>query len=230
MQTVTTHSDHQASIIQQTADFIKNRLQGEGSGHDWWHTHRVWQTAKHIAHCEHADVLIVELAALLHDVADWKFYDGDETVGPRVAREFLITLQVEDSIIQHVCTIIKNISFKGSNTTVRAMETLEGMIVQDADRLDAIGAVGIARTFAYGGFTHREIYNPDIPPMIHHTAEEYKKSVGPSINHFYEKLLLLKDRMNTATGKQLANKRHAFMELFLQQFFDEIPEKNTTIF
>ena len=193
---------------------------GEGSGHDWWHVYRVWKNAIHIGKQESVDLFVVELAALLHDVADWKFHDGNDEIGPQVAKEWLESLAVSVDTVSHVCQIIKDISFKGAGV-VTAMKTTEGMVVQDADRLDALGAIGIARTFAYGGSKNREMYNPDINPVMHASFEQYKKSQGTSINHFYEKLLLLKELMNTATARQIAEKRHAVMEDYLQQFYDE---------
>jgi len=193
---------------------------GEGSGHDWWHVYRVWKNAIHIGKQESVDLFVVELAALLHDVADWKFHDGNDEIGPQVAKEWLESLAVSVDTVSHVCQIIKDISFKGAGV-VTAMKTTEGMVVQDADRLDALGAIGIARTFAYGGSKNREMYNPDINPEMHTSFEQYKNSQGTSINHFYEKLLLLKELMNTATAKQIAEKRHAVMEDYLNQFYRE---------
>jgi uncharacterized protein len=207
-------------IIIQTTEYIKTKLMGEGSGHDWWHVYRVWKNAIHIGKQESVDLFVVELAALLHDVADWKFHDGNEEIGPQVAKDWLESLGVDEKVISHVCQIIKDISFKGAGV-VTAMKTTEGMVVQDADRLDALGAIGIARTFAYGGSKNREMYNPEINPEMHASFEQYKNSQGTSINHFYEKLLLLKELMNTATAKQIAEKRHAVMEDYLQQFFQE---------
>ena len=207
-------------IISKTAAYIKEKFSGEGSGHDWWHIYRVWQNALYIAKTEKADLLLVQLGALLHDVADWKFHGGDETAGERVAREYLTHLNVPDWVISAVGVIIKEISFKGAGVST-PMSTLEGAIVQDADRLDAIGAIGIARAFAYGGFKHREMHNPEIKPEIHATFAAYKNNAGPTINHFYEKLLLLKDRMNTHTGRQLAIERHQYMVSFLNQFYRE---------
>jgi len=211
---------HPAEIINTTANYIKQKFSGEGSGHDWWHIYRVWQNALYLAKNEQADLLVVQLSALLHDVADWKFYDGDETVGEKMAREYLENLQVPEPVIAPVCQIINEISFKGAGVQT-PMSTLEGAIVQDADRLDAIGAIGIARAFAYGGFKHREMHNPNIPPVNHNSFAAYKKNTGPTVNHFYEKLLLLKDRMNTATGRQLAEERHQYMLAFLEQFYQE---------
>ncbi|MFA5848763.1 MAG: HD domain-containing protein [Bacteroidales bacterium] len=207
-------------IINQTASHIKAQLSGEGSGHDWWHVYRVWKNAILIGKQENADMFVVELAALLHDIADWKFHDGNEDIGPRLAREWLESLSVDQNVISQVCSIIRNISFKGAGVTNK-IDTLEGMVVQDADRLDAIGAIGISRTFAYGGSTGREIYNPEIPPQNHTSFDEYKSNKGPTINHFYEKLLLLKDLMNTATAREIAVSRHLVMENFLEQFYKE---------
>jgi uncharacterized protein len=210
----------QESIIEHTLSYVKSALANAEGGHDWWHIYRVWQLSKHIAASEKAYLMVVELGALLHDIADSKFNDGDETVGPRKAREFLKSLEIEDTIINHVENIIKNISFKGGNEAQK-FKSLELDIVQDADRLDAMGAIGIARTFNYGGFKNREMYNPDIQPKLNMTKEEYKNSSAPTLNHFYEKLLLLKDRMNTRTGKQMAEKRHLYMEDYLNEFFKE---------
>lgn len=211
---------HQHEVIEKTADYVREKLQAEGSGHDWWHSYRVWQSAKRFARYEQADSFIVELAALLHDIADWKFHDGDESVGPRVAREWLTSLSVDDMVIEHVCQIIKDISFKGAGVAT-PMKTKEGMVVQDADRLDAIGAVGIARCFAYGGHKKNVMYEPEIQAVMHKSAQAYKTSQSNSINHFYEKLLLLKDRMNTQAARYVAEKRHVVMEKFLEQFMKE---------
>lgn len=213
-------STEQQTIIEQIAKEVRKRLEGEGSGHDWWHIVRVWNTAKKIGQEEGADMFIVELAALLHDIADWKFHDGDDTVGPRIAGEVLIEHKVEEGVIQQVQEIISTMSFKGAGVKSE-MRTLEGKAVQDADRLDAIGAIGIARTFAYGGHKNRVMYNPEEKPVLHQTKEAYIKSSGPTINHFYEKLLLLKDRMNTQTAKNIAEERHTFMEEYLNKFFQE---------
>jgi len=207
-------------IIQKTITYVKQELANAEGGHDWWHIERVWKTAKQIAKSERVDVLIVELGALLHDIADSKFNGRDETIGPRKAREFLATQDVSSEVIDHVILIIENISFKGGKEAQK-FKSPELDVVQDADRLDALGAIGIARTFNFGGFKNREIYNPTIPPNLHMTKEEYKKSTAPSINHFYEKLLLLKDLMNTATGKAMAQQRHDYMEGFLEQFYKE---------
>ena len=210
----------QQNTIQQTIEFVKQTLADAEGGHDWWHIHRVWQLSKHIAASENASTFVVELGALLHDIADSKFNDGDEELGPQKARKFLTSLQVEASVTQHVVDIIQNISFKGGKETQK-FKSIELDIVQDADRLDALGAIGIARTFNYGGFKNRELYNPNIEPNLHMTKEEYKNSTAPTLNHFYEKLLLLKDRMNTATGKQISENRHKFMEAYLDEFHKE---------
>jgi uncharacterized protein len=207
-------------IISQTVEFVKKELADAEGGHDWWHIYRVWQTSKHIAAAESVDMLVVELGALLHDIADSKFHGGDESVGPAKARAFLLSIDVPEVVIEHVTAIIENISFKGGHQTSRFSST-ELSVVQDADRLDALGAIGIARTFNYGGFKNRAIYDPAIPPDLHMTKEQYKHSTAPTLNHFYEKLLLLKDRMNTATGKKMAEERHVFMEQFLERFYKE---------
>ena len=207
-------------LINDTVRFVKQTLANAEGGHDWWHIYRVWQLSEKIAISENADKKVVVLAALLHDIADAKFNNGDDSIGPKLATDFLKSNDVEATIINHVVAIIKNISFAGGNQ-VREFRSPELDIVQDADRLDALGAIGIARTFNYGGFKNREMYNPDIKPNLHMTKEEYRKSTAPTINHFYEKLLLLKDRMNTETGKRMAAERHRFMELYLEQFYAE---------
>ncbi len=207
-------------LIESTIAFVKQELQQAEGGHDWFHVERVWRNAKTIAQGEKVNTLIVELSALLHDIADSKFHNGDEEIGPRKARLFLESLNVDAEVIQHVENIIRNISFKGGKQE-RTFQSRELDIVQDADRLDAIGAIGIARAFNYGGFKGRELYNPDVPPNLHMSKEEYKKGTAPTINHFYEKLLLLKERMNTPTGKKMAEERHRFMEHYLQQFYNE---------
>lgn len=211
----------QQAIIDATAAYVRSQLEGEGSGHDWWHIFRVWNNARYIASQEKgADQFLVELAALLHDIGDHKFHDGDETVGPRMVRVWLEKQQLTEELIQAVCEIVEKLSYKGAGTS-SDMPTLEGRIVQDADRLDAIGAIGIARTFAYGGHKNRELYNPDISPVLHDNFADYKSSTAPTINHFYEKLLLLKDRMHTPTARDMAEKRHRYMEAFLEQFYGE---------
>jgi len=208
-------------IIEETIAFVKETLKGAEGGHDWFHIQRVFKNTLLIAKDENADVLIVTLGALLHDIADAKFHDGDETIGPKMAQEFLTSLQVEKKVIGHVIKIIENISYKSSLDSKKLFTSKELMVVQDADRLDAIGAMGIARAFNYGGFMNRELYNPEIAPNLQMTKEEYKKSKAPTINHFYEKLLLLKDKMNTESGKKLAEKRHQFMLDYLEQFYKE---------
>lgn len=207
-------------IISKTIDFVKHTLQGAEGGHDWFHIQRVYKTSQTIAKEEDVDFLVVSLGALLHDIADSKFHNGDETVGPKIASEFLESLAVDKRIIDHVVLIIENISFKGGNS-VQNFTSPELDVIQDADRLDAIGAIGIARCFNYGGFKNRALYDPEIAPNLHMTKEEYKNSTAPTINHFYEKLLILKDRMNTVTGKRIAEDRHSFMEDFLIQFYKE---------
>jgi len=211
---------NQEQIIQQTQQFVQQTLSDAEGGHDWWHIQRVWKMAKTIAHGEEVDLFVVELGALLHDIADSKFHGGDESIGPKKAEEFLKSQGVVQSIIDHVKAIIENISFKGGNLDQK-FRSPELDVIQDADRLDAIGAIGIARAFNYGGFKNRELYNPNVPLNLNMTKEEYKKSTAPTINHFYEKLLLLKDLMNTATGRKIAKKRHQFMEQFLDQFYAE---------
>lgn len=208
------------TIILNTKTFVQQTLKNAEGGHDWFHILRVWNNAKLIAKSENVDVFIVELGALLHDIADSKFNNGDETVGPKIAREFLESQNVVNSVIVHIENIITNISFKGGNFKQK-FTSPELEVIQDADRLDAIGAIGIARCFNYGGFKNRILYDPEIPPKLNQTKEEYKNSKAPTINHFYEKLLLLKDRMNTITGKKIAEERHIYMEDFLQQFYDE---------
>lgn len=207
-------------IIKNTEVFVKKTLKNAEGGHDWFHILRVWNNAKLIAKNENVDGFVVELGALLHDIADSKFHDGDETIGPKIAREFLENQQVDESTIIHIENIISNISFKGGNFE-QQFNSPELEVIQDADRLDAIGAVGIARTFNYGGFKNRPLYNPEITPNLNQSKEAYKNSEAPTINHFYEKLLLLKDRMNTVTGRKIAANRHQYMEHFLNQFYDE---------
>jgi uncharacterized protein len=207
-------------LISTTIAFVKQQLTGAEGGHDWFHIERVYRNSLLLAQTETCDETVVKLGALLHDIADSKFHNGDETIGPKVARTFLESQNVDETIIVHVLNIIENISFKGGNFE-KKFHSKELEIVQDADRLDAIGAIGIARTFNYGGFKNRPLYNPNIAPNLHMNKEEYKASEAPTINHFYEKLLLLKDKMNTETGKQIALERHHFMESFLSQFYAE---------
>ena len=208
-------------IILNTIDFVKETLEGAEGGHDWFHIERVYKNALLIAKDEKVDLFIVQLGALLHDIADAKFYDGDESIGPKKAREFLLSQQVEEEVIAHIENIILFISYKSSFDPSKSFSSPELNVIQDADRLDAIGAIGIARCFNYGGFKNRALYDPKIEPNLEMTKEQYKKSNTPTINHFYEKLLLLKDKMNTKTGQLLAKERHVFMEGFLHQFYDE---------
>lgn len=208
------------NLIAKTKTFVQQQLQNAEGGHDWFHIERVYNNALLIAQGENCDIVIVQLGTLLHDIADSKFQNGDETVGPAMAWEFLEKENVPEEIIIHVVNIIENISFKGGNTE-RKFSSIELDIVQDADRLDALGAIGVARAFNYGGFKNRALYNPAIEPNLNMTKEEYKATTAPTINHFYEKLLLLKDRMNTATGRKIAEGRHQFMEAFLNQFYAE---------
>ena len=208
------------NLIQTTKEFVKNSLQGAEGGHDYFHIERVYNNALLINKKEQADPEVIALGALLHDIADSKFHNGDETVGPRVAREFLAGQQVKEKTIAHVVKIIENVSYKGGNFS-REFDSPELRIIQDADRLDAIGAIGIARCFNYGGFKNRPLYDPSIPPKLNMTKEEYKNSQAPTINHFYEKLLLLKDKMHTPAAKEIAEARHEYMLEFLNQFYQE---------
>lgn len=210
-----------SKIIDKTIAFVKKELENAEGGHDWFHIERVYKNARLILK-EEKDVntTVVLLGALLHDIADYKFHDGDESVGPKRAATFLNALGVQEVVVSHVISIIQNVSFKGGNFQ-KNFHSKELEIVQDADRLDAIGAIGIARTFNYGGYKNRPIYNPEIRPNLKLTPEEYKNHIAPTINHFYEKLLLLKDLMHTETAKKIAEKRHHFMELYLEQFFAE---------
>lgn len=208
------------TIIDNTILFVKQQLENAEGGHDWFHIERVYKNALLIAEGEDCNLIVVKLGALLHDIADSKFHGGDETVGPKTARTFLESQNVKEDIILHVIAIIENISFKGGNFE-KKFNSKELEIVQDADRLDAIGAIGIARTFNYGGFKNRPLYNPNVQPNMSMNKEEYKNSESPTLNHFYEKLLLLKDKMNTETGKKIAQKRHDFMVTFLSQFYAE---------
>lgn len=208
------------TLIENTIEFVKVQLENAEGGHDWFHIERVYKNTLAIAKIEKCDLLVCQLGALLHDIADSKFHGGDETVGPKTARKFLESQNVSEEIIEHVIQIIEHISFKGGNFQ-KQFNSIELAIVQDADRLDAIGAIGIARCFNYGGFKNRTIYNPQIKPNLSMTKEEYKNTDSPTINHFYEKLLLLKDKMNTNSGIKIAQERHAFMEVFLDQFYAE---------
>jgi uncharacterized protein len=211
-----------AELVEETIVFVKETLRGAEGGHDWFHIQRVFNNTLLLAKDEKVNILVVSLAALLHDIADPKFHDGDESIGPRMAKDFLTSLNVDNKVISHVIKIIENMSFKNSlEKDKKSFVSKELHVVQDADRLDAIGAIGIARAFNYGGFKNRELYNPSITPNLTMTKEEYKKSTAPTINHFYEKLLLLKDKMNTITGKNIANQRHKFMLDYLEQFYQE---------
>jgi uncharacterized protein len=211
---------NQEDILLKAEEYIRKLLGNDGAGHDWWHIYRVVKLSKTINEHERANSFVVELAAWLHDIADHKFHGGDHSAGPREGRKWMELNRVDEEVIVQVENIIKEISFKGADVKTE-MSTLEGKIVQDADRLDAIGAIGIARTFAYGGNRNRLMYDPSVKPVLHSDFESYKNSSAPTINHFYEKLLLLKTRMNTETAKKLAEKRHLFMEEYLAQFFDE---------
>ena len=208
------------NYIDQTINFVKKELEGAEAGHDWFHIQRVYNNALNLLKTEQANEQVVVLAALLHDIADSKFHNGDETIGPKKAMEFMTSIDINDDIKEHVVKIIENISFKGGNFN-KTFHSKELEIVQDADRLDAIGAIGIARTFNYGGYKNNGLYDPEIQPKLKMTKEEYKNHKGTTINHFYEKLLLLKDLMNTETGKKLAENRHQYMEGFLEQFYKE---------
>ena len=207
-------------IVDACVDFVKAELSEGEKGHDWWHIQRVWRTARLLAKAEPVDEFVVELAALLHDIADSKFHGGNEEIGPEKAARFLAALEIDPVVINHVIQIIRNISFKGGNEA-GTFSSPELMVVQDADRIDAIGAIGIARAFHYGGYKNRLLYHPDIKPNLNMTKEEYKNSDAPTLNHFYEKLFLLKDRMNTPAGKALALRRHQFMEQFVSEFISE---------
>lgn len=209
-------------VLETTKEYVRRTLEGEGSGHDWWHIYRVWKNAINIAKNEQADLFVVELAALLHDIADWKFHPDDDA-GPKVARQWLESINVHEEVIKKVCSVIAEVSFKGAHVTSTA-SSKEAMIVQDADKLDAIGALGIARCFMYSGHVGKILYDPAIKPTLHTSFEEYKKAAGaenPAINHFYEKLLLLKSRMHTETARKMAQERHEFMERYLEQFYGE---------
>lgn len=214
----------QDDIIQNAIAFVKLELKDAETGHDWFHIERVYKNALLISKEEKVDTTIVALGALLHDIADSKFHNGDESIGPKKARSFLITQNLSEEIINHVIKIIENISFSGGNK-LQEFKSIELDVVQDADRLDAIGAIGIARTFNYGGYKNRKLYDPELKPELNMTPEEYKASNAPTVNHFYEKLLLLKDRMNTETGRKIAEERHDFMLQFLEQFYGEIDGK-----
>jgi uncharacterized protein len=211
---------NKSEILNNTVEIVKQKLIDAEAGHDWFHIERVWKNARKIAQTENCDIFIVEIAALLHDIADSKFNDGNEEIGPETAKNILESLNLDEESINNVVQIIRNISFKGGHK-YSDFNSVELQIVQDADRLDAIGAIGIARAFNYGGFKNRTLYDPEIKPDLNMSKEAYKKGAAPTINHFYEKLLLLKDLMNTESGKKLAEERHLFMEQFLDQFYKE---------
>ena len=212
-------------LINKTAVYVQNELADAEGGHDWHHIKRVWINAQKIAENEDVDMEVVELAALLHDIADPKFHNGNEDIGPQTARNYLESTSLNEEKRDHVINIIKHMSFKNS-LDEKTFGSNEMDVVQDADRLDAIGAIGIARAFNYGGFKNRIIFDSSIFPKINLTKEEYKNTSAPSINHFYEKLLLLKDKMNTTTGRKIAEKRHQFMLSFLEQFYEEVGVPN----
>lgn len=207
-------------IINRTIEYVRNILTGEGSGHDWFHVERVWKTAKYLAQKENADLFVVELASLLHDIADWKLNDGDEKAGLEKVRVWLFQNGVEQKELERILNIIDQMSFS-KELEGKKINTTEGFVVQDADRLDSLGAIGIARTFAYGGNRNRPLYDPDIEPKLFDNFEEYKKYKTTSLNHFYEKILLLKDCLNTETAKELGEKRHKFVAQYLEQFLNE---------
>lgn len=206
-------------IIQKTADFIASEFASDGSGHDWFHIDRVRKMALRIGRAEESELFITEMAALLHDLDDWKIKENASHF-PEKAKKWLSDLDLEQDISSRILNVIEEVSYKGAGVETPVM-SVEAAVVQDADRLDAIGAIGIARTFAYGGHKNRLIYDPAIAPEMHDDFQSYKNSTAPTINHFFEKLLLLKDRMNTSSAKSIADQRHRFMENFLEQFFDE---------
>ena len=212
---------HNDGLVERTAAHMRGLMGQEGSGHDWWHIYRVWRLAVEIARAEGGDLEVVELAALLHDIADWKFHGGDEQIGSQRARQWLESLGAEERIVSAVEEIVLHISYKGAGVQEYTAMPLEGKIVQDADRLDAIGAIGIARAFAYGGHAGRLIHDPEAAVTLHQSATAYHNSGSPTINHFYEKLLLLKDRINTPTARRMAEHRHRVMEDYLEEFYAE---------
>ncbi len=213
--------DNQQQIIDDTIQYLKDSFSGEATGHDWFHIERVWKLSKSIAKKEgDMDLFVVEMGALMHDIADHKFHDGDESVGPKKAAEYLSQFDIESDKVEKIIKIVEEISYKGKNIPTK-MSSKEGEVVQDADRLDAMGAIGVARTFAYGGSKGRSIYDPIVKPVCHTSFAAYKTSTAPTINHFYEKLLLLKDRLNTNTAKTEGERRHEFMESFLTNFYQD---------
>ena len=215
-------SPKEIKIVEAIKQRVKEQMMSETTGHDWWHIERVFNMARRIAKEEgvRVNMFVIDLASLLHDIADWKFHDGNESIGPQKARDILQEYHLDEIVITHVTSIISEISFKGAGVASK-MESVEGKIVQDADRLDALGAIGIARTFAYGGYKGIPIYDSRYKPTLHASFEEYKKGSKSTINHFHEKLLLLKNRMNTKTGKKIAGERHQFMHTFLSRFYSE---------
>jgi uncharacterized protein len=209
--------DKENEIILMTTEFVREVFNQEGSGHDWFHIDRVRNLALHISQKEGGDRFLIEMSALLHDLDDWKLTGNNQATR---SEDWLRKLEVAPEVMHNILQVISEVSFKGAGVHDK-VRTLEAGIVQDADRLDAMGAIGIARTFAYGGYKKRLIYHPDIHPEIHTDAEVYKSNSSPAINHFYEKLLLLKDRMNTSTGRNMAIRRHEFMVRYLDEFFLE---------
>ncbi len=206
------------TLLTETELFVRSIMNGDSSGHDWWHIHRVRTLAMVIARTEGADLFLVELAALLHDIDDWKL-NGNKDERNKVS-DWLTKCGAGQQLTGKICGIIDGVSFKGAGVDTSTSD-LECKVLQDADRLDAMGAIGIARTFAYGGSRGRGIYDPAIQPVMHTDFENYKKSTAPTINHFYEKLLLLKDQMQTKTGSAYASQRHEFMLLYLDRFYAE---------
>jgi uncharacterized protein len=207
-------------VISRTEQYARHELGEDSSGHDWWHVHRVREIAVGLAKSENADVYIVELAALLHDISDYKLNGGDQQKGPRMAYEWLASLGESEQCATAVAEIIATLSFKGAGT-LSEMSTVEGMVVQDADRLDALGAIGVARAFAFGGYAGQPMHEPAAQPHLHSTPDEYLKRKGTTVNHFYEKLFLLKDRMNTENARLVAARRHMVLKEFLDEFFLE---------
>lgn len=208
---------NKALILEKTRDFVKEKMYKEGSGHDWFHVERVCNMSKYLAQKESADMFIVEMTALLHDIDDWKFSDVYNTT---VTEEFLKSVEVSEEDSNRILNIIKTMSYKGG-VVDSTQNTIEGMVVQDADRLDALGAIGIARAFAYGGSKNRSMYDPSIKPIDFKSLDEVKNKDNHTINHFYEKLFKLKDLMNTNTAKEIAKKRHKYMEDFIEEFYSE---------
>jgi len=208
-------------IIKQTASYVKEILEGEGSGHDWWHIQRVRNLALNIGRKEDANLYVVEMASLLHDVGDPKLYGGDKTIAPIMIGRKLSELGVEGKEKDDIMYIIGNMSFSKHLDGKEVKKSVEFQCVQDADRLDAIGAIGIARCFAYGGHKGRVLYNPDVKAREGLSSEVYHATSADTLSHFQEKLLLLKNLMNTATAKRMAEERHKFMESFLMRFHNE---------